>query len=176
MANQGVDDFKAKLIGGGARPNLFRVFCTFPASTGGNTELASFMIKGASLPSSVINPIELSIRGGRKLKLAGDKIFEPWILTVINDTGMEIRNAFERWSNLIQSNALNTGVVGGYTTDMTVEQLTRSGEVAKTYHIRGAWPSNVTAIELSYDQSDSIEEFTVELSYSYWESPESTGA
>jgi hypothetical protein len=176
MATQGINDFKAKLVGGGARANLFRVLCNFPTFAGGSTELASFMIKGASLPSSVITAIEVPFRGGRKLKIAGDKTFEPWNITVINDTGMEIRNALERWSNAIENNVINTGLETGYMVDMVVEQLNRKGDVVKTYNLRGAWPSNVGAIELSYDTGDAIEEFTCELTYQYWDSPESVAS
>lgn len=167
----GVDDFKSKLVGGGARANLFKVTCNFPAFAQGSSELASFMIKGATLPASIVAPIEVSFRG-RKLKIAGDRTFEPWTITIINDTGMEVRNAFERWMNGINSHVTNTGLSTPtlYQTDMLVEQLNRAGEVTKTYNIRGAFPTNVSAIELNYETNDAIEDFTVELNYQYWES------
>ena len=165
-----VDDFKAKLVGGGARPNLFKVICNFPAATGGKTELASFMIKGASLPSSVIAPIEVSFRG-RKLKIAGDRTFEAWTITVINDNDMHIRNAFEKWMNYINQHLANAGSSNpaSYQTDMTVQQLDREGKVVKSYNFRGVFPTNVAAIDLNYATNDEIEEFTVELNYQYWE-------
>lgn len=167
----GVDDFKSKLIGGGARANLFKVTCNFPGYAQGNSELASFMIKGATLPSSVIAPIEVSFRG-RKLKIAGDRTFEPWTITIINDTAMDIRNAFERWMNGINAHVANTGLSSPtlYQTDMLVEQLNRAGEVTKSYNIRGAFPTNISAIELNYETNDAVEDFTVELNYQYWES------
>ena len=171
----GVDDFKSKLVGGGARANLFKVTCNFPAFAQGDSELASFMIKGAALPASVIAPIELAFRG-RKLKIAGDRTFEPWTITIWNDTGMEIRNAFERWMNAINSHVANEGLSSptSYQTDMLVEQLDRAGQVTKSYNIRGAFPSNIQAIELNYETNDAVEEFTVELNYQYWESATTT--
>jgi len=171
MATLGVDDFKSKLVGGGARPNLFKVTCNFPAYAGGNTELASFMIKGAALPASTVAPIEVPFRG-RKLKIAGDRTFDAWTITVLNDTKMEVRNAFERWMNGINSHVTNTGKANprDYQTDMTVEQLDKAGIVTKTYTIRGAFPASVAQIDLSYETNDAIEEFAVELQYQYWES------
>jgi len=173
----GIDNFKGKLVGGGARPNLFKAFVNFPIGVGGSTELASFMIKGASLPASVIAPIEVPYRG-RKLKIAGDRTFEPWTLTVINDTGMEIRRAFERWMHLINANQENvsnyqSGVGSlGYMVDMEVVQLDRSGDENGThrYRIIDAFPTNISAIDLNYETNDTIEEFTVELNYQYWTS------
>jgi hypothetical protein len=166
-----VDDFKAKLVGGGARANLFKVICNFPGVAGGNTELASFMIKGAALPASVVAPIEVPFRG-RKLKVAGDRTFEPWSITVINDNNMSIRNAFEKWMNYINQHVVNAGSANpiSYQTDMTVQQLDRAGKVVKEYTFRGTFPTNISAIELNFETNDAIEEFTVELQYQYWES------
>ncbi len=166
-----VDDFKSKLIGGGARPNLFKAIVNFPAYAGGDTELTSFMCKGAQLPASVIAQLDVPFRG-RQLKIAGDRTFENWTITVINDTGMEVRNAMERWMNGMNEHVNNVGLSNptDYQTDMEVQQLDKAGNVTKTYTIRGAYPINVAAIDLSYDTNDAIEEFTVELAYQYWES------
>lgn len=171
MATLGVDDFKSKLIGGGARPNLFKAIVNFPAYAGGDTELTSFMCKGAQLPASVIAQLDVPFRG-RQLKIAGDRTFENWTITVINDTGMEVRNAMERWMNGMNEHVNNTGLSNptDYQTDMAIQQLDKSGNVTKEYTIRGAYPVNVSAVDLSYDTNDAIEEFTVELAYQYWES------
>jgi hypothetical protein len=171
MATLGVDDFKSKLIGGGARPNLFKATVTYPGYAQGDVELTSFMCKGAQLPASVIGQLDVPFRG-RQLKIAGDRTFENWTITILNDTGMEIRNAMERWMNGINEHANNTGLSNptDYQADMTIEQLDKSGAVTKSYTIRGAYPVNVAAIDLSYDSNDAIEEFTVELAYQYWES------
>jgi len=170
MATLGVDDFKSKLIGGGARPNLFKAIVNFPAYAAGDTELTSFMCKGAQLPGSIIAQLDVPFRG-RQLKIAGDRTFENWIITVINDTGMEVRNAMERWMNGMNEHVNNTGLSNptDYQADMAIEQLDKAGNITKTYTIRGAYPINVSAIELSYETNDQIEEFTVELAYQYWE-------
>lgn len=170
-----VDDFKAKLIGGGARANLFKTTLTFPAYASGDTELAQFMCKAAQLPGSIIGQIDVPFRG-RQLKIAGDRTFENWTVTIINDTNMATRDAFERWSNGINEHVANGGLTdpADYMTDMAVEQLDKSGEVTKTYTIRGAYPVNISAIDVSNDSADTIEEFTVEFAYQYWESNTTT--
>lgn len=167
----GIDDFKAKLKGGGARANLFRVTCNFPSFVQGDVELASFMCKGASLPPSTVAAVAVPFRG-RQLQIAGDRTFEPITLTFFNDTDFSIRNAFERWMNGINGHTTNTGVLSpsDYQADMIIEQLDRQENVLKTYTIRGAFPTSVAAIELSNDTNDAIEEFTVELQVQYWES------
>jgi len=171
MAILGVDDFKSKLVGGGARSNMFKVTCNFPSYAQGDVELSSFMIKGAQFPSSVVAPIPVLFRG-RQLQIAGDRTFEPVSLTVINDTGFEVRNAFERWMNGINEHNNNSGISNptDYMADMLVEQLNKQGEVTKTYDLRGVFPTNLSTIELSYDNENQIEEFTVEMQVQYWES------
>lgn len=171
MAILGVDDFKAKLVGGGARSNLFKATVNFPAGTGGDVELASFMCKAAQLPSSVIAPITIPFRG-RQLQIAGDRTFEPWTVTIINDANFVTRNAFERWMNSINRHNANTGLTNplDYQADMVIEQLNKAGEVVKRYDFRGTFPTNLSSIEVSYDSENQIEEFTVELQVQYWES------
>jgi hypothetical protein len=171
MANLGINDFKSKLVGGGARNNLFKVTCNFPGYAGGNVELASFMIKAAALPASNIAPITVPFRG-RQIQIAGDRAFEPWAVTVINDNSFDLRNAFERWMNGINAHEQNTGEVNPatYMSDLAVEQLDRQGSVLKRYDLRSCWPSNLTAIDLSYDAENTIEEFGVEFQVTYWES------
>jgi len=174
MAILGINDFKSKLVGGGARNNLFKVTCNFPAYARGNVELASFMIKSAQLPSSIITPITIPFRG-RQMQIAGDRQFEAWGISVINDTGMEIRNSFERWMSGINANAINTGRSNpaDYTVDMAVEQLNKAGDVTKRYDLRGVFPSAISAIDLSFDSENTVEEFSVELQMLYWESEQS---
>ena len=171
MATLGVDDFKSKLIGGGARPNLFKAIVNFPAYAAGDTELTSFMCKGAQLPASVIAQLDLPFRG-RQLKIAGDRTFENWTITVINDSEMRVRNSFETWLNGINEHVNNTGLQNptDYQADMLIEQLGKDGSITKTYTIRGGYPINVSQVDLSYDTNDQIEEFTVEIAYHHWES------
>lgn len=166
-----VDDFKAKLKGGGARPNLFRAIVNFPAYAGGDAELTSFMCKAAQLPASTVPAVEVPFRG-RQLKIAGDRTFEDWTVTVINDTGFEVRDAMERWMNGINGHSANTGFTNPvlYQADLIVEQLDKNGDVLKTYNFRGCFPNSIGQIDLSYDSNDAIEEFEVAFSIQYWES------
>jgi len=175
MAILGVDDMKAKLIGGGARPNLFKVTMSFPSYVTANVELASYMCKATSMPASTIAPITVPFRG-RQLQIAGDRTFDPWSVTIINDTDFNVRNSFEQWMNGINQHKQNTGLTqpSSYMADMIVEQLDKDGTVEKTYNIRGTFPTNLGAIELSYDSENAIEEFEVELQVQYWESNKTT--
>jgi hypothetical protein len=175
MAILGVDDFKSKLVGGGARSNLFKATVNFPAYAAGDVELTSFMCKAAQLPSSIIAPITIPFRG-RQVQVAGDRTFEPWTVTIINDTNFTVRNAFERWMNGINQHRNNTGLTNptDYQSDMIVEQLDKDGRAVKRYDFRGTFPTNISAIEVSYDNENAIEEFTVELQVQYWVSSSST--
>ena len=175
MAILGVDDMKAKLVGGGARPNLFKVTMAFPSYVTADVSLASYMCKASSMPASIIASIEVPFRG-RQLKVAGDRTFDPWSVTVINDTDFNVRNSFEQWMNGINQHKANTGLTqpSSYMADMIVEQLDKDGTVEKTYNIRGTFPTNLGAIELSYDSENAIEEFEVELQVQYWESNKTT--
>ena len=171
MAILGVDDFKAKLKGGGARSNLFKATVNFPGYAAGDVELTSFMCKAAQLPSSVMAEIVVPFRG-RELKIAGDRTFEPWTITVINDTDFNVRDAMERWMNGINGHTTNEGLVNptDYQADLIIEQLDKNGDTLKTYNFRGTFPTNVSAIDVSYDNTNVIEEFTVDFQVQYWES------
>ena len=171
MAILSVDDFKSKLKGGGARANLFNVKINFPAFAAGDAELTSFMAKGAQLPASQITEIVVPFRG-RQLKIAGDRTFDVWTINVINDTGFEVRNAMESWMNGINSHSENTGLTdpADYQTDLVVEQLDKDGSKLKTYNFRSCFPTEISAIDLSYETENVIEEFTVTFQVQYWES------
>tara|TARA_Y100000310_G_scaffold104167_1_gene102494 strand:+ start:280 stop:807 length:528 start_codon:yes stop_codon:yes gene_type:complete len=171
MAILGVDDFKAKLRGGGARSNLFKATINFPGYAAGNVELTSFMCKGAQLPQSIIEEVPISFRG-RILKIAGERSFEPWSVTVLNDTDFGTRDAMERWMNGINGHTTNVGLVNpvDYQADLIVEQLDRDGSSIKRYDFRGAFPVNIGEINLDYDTAGQIEQFEVVFAYQYWES------
>ena len=175
MAILGVDDFKSKIRGGGARPNLFKATVNFPTYAAGDVELTSFMCKGAQLPASLTNVIDVPFRG-RQLKVAGDRTFEPWTVTIINDTDFAVRDSMERWLNGINNHKANAGLTNpvDYQADLIVDQLDRDGNEIKTYNFRGAFPVNISNIELSYETVDTIEEFTVEFQIQYWESNSTT--
>ena len=176
-----ITDFKSKLTGGGARSNLFEVELSFPSAVqveGLNDILnkARFLVKTAALPASNIAPIEVPFRG-RVLKIAGDRTFDTWSITVLNDTDFSIRSAFEKWMNFINKVSDNTGSTNAedYQADAYVYQLDRSGETLRKYHFFDVFPTQVAPIELSYD-SAGIQEFTVELQVQWWEAVKGTGA
>ena len=168
-----INDFKANLIGGGARANQFRVTITPPPgiAIGLDVRRTSFMCKGTNLPAQELTPIEVPFRG-RKIYIAGDREFaETWTTTFINDTDFMVRNALERWSNGINDLALNTGVIdpADYQTDLTVEQLDRDDTILKTYILRNCFPVSIDAIDLSNDAVDAIETFAVNWKYTHLE-------
>ena len=178
-----IEDFKSTLIGGGARPNLFQVDITdFPgaAEEGYDSTDFSVLCKAAQLPASTVASIDVPFRG-RIFKVAGDRTFETWTVTVINDNDFVIRNAMERWMQLIGQYGDGSGATNpaDYQIDAVVKQFKRlptaanakygeGMEVAKKYKFYGIFPTNISAIDLSYDSSDTIEEFTVEFQVQYW--------
>lgn len=165
-----ISSFKAKLQGGGARPNLFRVTCGYPAGIGNGTNTLSFLCRAASLPGSNFGMIEVPYMG-RKMKIPGDRTFNEWQITVINDNDFDIRDKFETWSNAINANAGNISQNNGLIMiDGQVHQLDRSGKTIKSYTFTDMWPSEIAPIELAHDTNDTIEEFTVTLQYAYWRS------
>ena len=182
-----IDKFKSRLTGGIARPNLFEVVLAFPdgvvdESVSDIDPKTRFLVKAAALPASNIAPISVPFRG-RQLKIAGDRTFDEWTITVINDTDFAIRGSFERWMNSMSKVSDNAGNINpeDYTKDAYVYQLGRSGvdsasqsseqnmPVLRTYKFYSIFPTNVSQIDLSYDSSDAVEEFTVTLQVQWWE-------
>ena len=167
-----IDDFKAQLKGGGARPNQFRVTIVPPIGivTGLNVANSSFLCKASKLPGQTLGEIEVPFRG-RKIYVAGDREFETWNSTFLNDTDFNIRNAIERWMNGINDLANNTGVIAAadYQSDLTVEQLDRDDTVLKTYIFKSAFPQSLAAIELASDTTNALEEFEVTWRYQHFE-------
>ena len=171
MAN--IDDFKANLIGGGARANQFRVTITPPSriARGLDVRRTSFLFKASNLPASELGEIAIPFRG-RNIYVTGDRPAPTaWSTTFYNDTDFMIRNAMERWQNGINDYANNTGVTASsdYQPDLFVEQLDRDDTVLKSYIFRSAYPSSIAVIELSSDSADSIEEFEVTWRYQHFE-------
>jgi hypothetical protein len=169
-----ISDFKSTLTGGGARSNLFEVELSFPSNAPINDvdtviEKSRFLVKSAALPASQVTPLPVAFRG-RILNVAGDRTFESWTITVINDTDFKIRTAFEQWMNYINNVASNRGETNptNYQADARVFQLDRNGDVLRYYIMYDLFPTAVSRIELAYD-TDSIQEFTVEMQVLYWE-------
>ena len=193
-----ITQFKSKLVGGGARPNLFEVeIPSFPVAAGANawrtgdsqeSDMFKFMCKAAQLPASNIAEIAVPFRG-RTLKVAGDRTFDTWTITVINDENFLLRNAFESWMQGISKNSNNTGATNpaDYMTYALVHQLGRgadrgasSSEAStsvggtsivplKTYTFFDIFPTEISDIPLSYESTDVIEEYTVTFQVQYWE-------
>jgi hypothetical protein len=178
-----IDDFKGKLVGGGARPNLFEVELNFPAgldidAAGDVPEKMRFMIQAAELPASNVGDIPVAFRG-RILHVAGDRTFDPWTVTIINDVDFGIRRAMERWSNAINNHEFDSGETNPntYQSDANVFQLGRKvskdGEAAipvlRRYKFHGIYPTQVSPIPLDYGSTDAIEEFQVQFQVHWWD-------
>ena len=188
MALRTISQFKGQLTGGGVRPNLFEVTLNFPNGSGQSLTFMSndatptqdeqdlttdqvasklpFLVKAAALPASNITPVEVPFRG-RVLKIAGERTFDSWTVTVLNDADFRIRTVLEEWMNGISRLTNGSGEVdpSDYTADANVDQLSRNGDVLRRYNMVGMFPTNVSEIPLSMDTTDTVEEFTVCLLY-----------
>jgi len=165
-----ISDFKAQMKQGGARANQFQVTLTFPgiASPGDATRQASFLCEAASLPASTIGNVPLLYRG-KPVNFAGEREFAPWTVTIINDGSFLIRNAFERWGNAVANYDNTRGRLNplDYQTQLTVDQLDRNEKKLKSYIFYDAYPTEVAAIQLSYETA-TIEKFDVTFQYNYF--------
>ena len=169
-----VSGFLSK-VSQGVRPNMFEVSIQFPDTAGADdTEIVTYMCKSAALPSSNVGVIEVPFRG-RTVKIAGDRTFDNWSATFINDKDFKTRSYFEKWLEQINSHQANTaGIIDPtqYGRTVTVKQLEKDdstgGEVVRSYKLWYAFPTSASAIDLAYDSNDQIEEFSIEFQYSYW--------
>ena len=175
-----ITDFKSKLTGGGARPNLFEVELAFPEQieiANDVKDKSRFLVKAAALPASNITPIDINFRG-RILKIAGDRTFETWTITVINDTDFVIRSAFEKWMNVINKLDDGSGLQNPdeYQKDAMVHQLDRDAGILRSYKFWDIFPTNLSTIDLNYETTDTLEEFTVEMQVHWWEAYKGTSS
>jgi hypothetical protein len=176
-----VTEFRANLVGDGARPNLFQVsmpFPTFATESVSSSRALTFLCKSAQLPGTTIGTVPL-FYFGRELKFAGNRNFADWTITIINDENFLIRKAFESWMNNINSHAGNLRAGGAsepgqYSVDGTVNQYSKKGDSIKKYKFVGAFPVDLSPIDLDWGSNDSIEEFSVTLAYQWWESEGTT--
>ena len=166
MAN--INDFKAKLAGGGARSNQFKVTMPFPgyAQVGGEIEDLAFLCRSTKIPAMNVGVVEVPFRG-RNLYVAGEREFAEWTTMVFNDTDFAIRREMERWMNGINDTVNNTGATNpaDYRVDMIIQQLDRDDTVLHQYTLEGCFPRAIGAIELAYDTNDAIEEFEITWRY-----------
>ena len=172
-----INEFKSRLRGGGARANQFKVTLPFPgyAAVGGETSDLAFLCKASALPGQSIPSIAIPFRG-RELKIAGDRAFEDWSITVINDTDFKLYRAFERWMNGINNMTDNEGIANpaDYQVDGFIDQLDRNGSTLKSYTYRGLFPTELQGIALDYATNDAIEKFDVTFAVQYFETDTTT--
>ena len=170
-----VNEFRSQMTGDGARPNLFEVSMPFPSfSSPGNAQTKlTFMCKSAQLPGSTVGIVPVNYFG-RELKFVGNRTFTDWTISVINDEDFVVRNAFERWMNGINSHNLNVRnpialAPAGYSVDGDVRQFGKNGNTLKRYRFIGIFPTDITPIDVDWGSNDTIEEFSVTLSYQWWD-------
>ena len=194
-----ISDFKSKVATDFARPNLFKCDLNFPCTftdQAGLKDLGTFTVKAANLPATQLGTVEVPYRG-RVLKIAGDRTFEPWTITIMNDKNFKLRDAFEKWTESIQAYAQNVTTAGtniqNYYADMFVSQLDRNTsdvttaasngqaknasqgaqgiphQTLREYRFVDVFPTNISAIDLDFGSNDAIEEFTVEMQVQYWQ-------
>ena len=175
MAN--INDFKSRLKGGGARANQFKVTLPFPgfASVGGETSDMAFLCTATSTPASNIADVAVPFRG-RSLYVAGDRTFDTWSTTVLNDTDFKIYRATERWLNGINNMTDNEGLTNpsDYQVDAFVDHLDRNGATLKSWTFRGLFPTALPGIALNYGTNNDVETFDVTWRYQYFETDTTT--
>ena len=176
-----ITEFRSRLTGGGARANLFEVEIAFPEELAIDLNLVTdkvpFLVKAAEIPASNLGNIPVPYRG-RVLPVAGDRTFDPWTVTVINDTDFQIRDAMEKWSNSINDLQTAQGTIDPavYQRSALVKQLSREGsnpgdpeKVLRTYNFEGIYPNTVSSIPLDFGATDQIQEFQVTFNYLFYE-------
>jgi len=167
-----VDRFKAALTNGGVRPNQFAVFLSFPTYVAAGAlavARAPFLVTTAELPGQDIGPVTTFYRG-REVKFAGDRVFAPWTVSVLNDSDMSIRNAMEQWMNGMENLVNKTSRLNpsDYQRDLEVFQLDRNGRVLKGYKIVSAFPTNISPIALDFAGNDQISQFTITWAFQHF--------
>ena len=166
-----IEEFRSRLGAGGARPNQFRVTLNFPTIAESDNTY-SILVSGAAIPASTVNPAIIQYRG-REIKLAGERIFDPWTVTIVNDTNQSLRRPFEQWLDSMNQKDDNRGNLNpvDYFQDIEIEHLDRNDAVLPggKYILYDAFPINMSEIALQYAQNDIIEEYTVTFQYQTYE-------
>ena len=172
-----INDFKSRLRGGGARANQFKVTLPFPgyAAVGGETSDMAFLCTATNTPASTVAEVAVPFRG-RSLYVAGDRTFETWTTTILNDTDFKIYRAVERWLNGINNMSDNEGIANpaDYQVDAFVDHLDRNGTTLKSWTFRGLFPTALPGIALNYGTNDAVETFDVTWRYQYFETDTTT--
>jgi hypothetical protein len=176
-----VAEFRANMVGDGARPNLFQVTLTFPTiATNGTAagQKTTFMARAAQLPGSTVGQVPV-FYFGREMKFVGNRTFTDWTLQIINDEDFIVRNSLESWMNQLNSHTGNVRGAGAvnnadYSVDAVVTQYGKAGNVLKTYNFVGVFPVDISPIDLDWSSNDTIEEYSATFAFQYWESNTTT--
>jgi hypothetical protein len=167
-----IEQFKSALTNGGARPNQFLVFLSFPewvniAPTA--VAKAPFLVSVSELPGSVVPPATVLYRG-RAVNFAGDRTFAPWTITVLNDSDFSIRTGLEQWMNGMDNLSEKYGYLrpSSYQKDASISQLDRNGSILKTYELKNIMPVDVSPVGMDFGANDVISTFTATFVYQYY--------
>ena len=163
-----IQEIRSQLVLGGARASLFQVQIANPANGAGDIKVP-FMVKAAQLPASTLGSFDVPYFG-RKIKIAGDRTFAEWTVTIINDEDFAVRNGLERWMSSINSHIANIGTPSPLLqkSEGSIKQFGKGGNVLKTYQFIGIFPVDLSPIDVAWDSNDTIEEFTCTFQYDYW--------
>ena len=170
-----INEFKTRgLQYGGARPALFSVAVTPPANIGldqTSSQKFTFTASAATIPEGNIDTIQVPYFG-RKIKIAGDRTFADWRVTVMNDEDFGVRSMMEMWSNALNRLVSNTRQPGldveNYKALLNIIQYGKDGSVIREYQLSGAFPTSIDAIDLNWDTTNTIQTFNVTFAYDYW--------
>ena len=174
-----INDFISQgLVEGGARPSLFQV--SFAVPTGLNVETVgdltatrqlSFLVQAASLPASLVDQIEVPYFG-RRIKYSGERVFQDWTVSVLNDEDFAARDLFETWSNSINSlvgnQTITPDLLAYKIANATVSQYGKGGDIIRSYEFFGLWPKTVSDIRLDWSLANQMEVFEVQFALDYW--------
>ena len=174
-----VNDIRSQLALGGARPALFNINITNPVNSQGDQKM-EFMARAGQIPASTLGVVEVGYFG-RKIKIAGDRTFAEWTVTVVNDEDFLIRNAMEGWMSAINQHEPNLRDFGSsapslYKSEGYVRQFAKQGRALRDYRFTGLWPTEVSTIDLDWNTTDQLEEFTITFQYDYWKAEGEAGS
>ena len=161
-----INEIKSQLTFGGAKASLFSVAITNPINEAANA-ITPFMVQAAQIPPSTLGVIEVPYFG-RKVKVAGDRTFGEWNVTVINDEDFLIRNAMEAWMASINSHEGNVTAGNDYKNQAQITQYAKTGSPLRTYNFNGLFPTNIGDITMDWNTTDEIETFEVTFAYDWW--------
>ena len=167
-----IEQFKSNFGDGGARPNLFQVTLNFPSTVTTPPTTTPFMIRAAQIPSSTIAQVDVPYQG-RQVRVAGNRTFEPWTVTILNAENFSVRNSLEKWMSSINGHESNIGQdrASSYKADAIVKHFGKDGRELSNgvYNFVGLFPTELSTIELAWDSNDVIEEFTCTFAFDYWQ-------